>query len=45
MPNNTSDDYPQTIPVDPAIHVETFATHQTLTWKAGSRSQFTEAVR
>lgn len=45
MPDNTSDDYSRTIPVDPVIHIETFATHQTLTWKAGSRSQFVEAVR
>lgn len=45
MPADTSDDDPRTIPVDPAVHVETFATHQTLTWKAGSRSQFVEAVR
>jgi hypothetical protein len=45
MPDNTSNDYPRTIPVDPTIHVETFAAHQTLTWKAGSRSQFIEAIR
>lgn len=45
MPENTSNDYPRTIPVDPTIHVETFATHQTLTWKAGGRSQFIEAIR
>jgi len=45
MTDNASDDYPRTIPVDPAIRVEAFATHRTLTWKAGSRSQFIEAVR
>jgi len=45
MPTNTPDDHPRTIPVDPLIHVETSATHQTLTWKAGSRSQFVEEVR
>lgn len=45
MPDNASADHPRTIPADPAIHVETFAAHQTLTWKAGSRSQFVEAVR
>jgi hypothetical protein len=45
MPESTSADSPRTIPVDPVIHVETFATHQTLTWKAGTRSEFVEAVR
>jgi hypothetical protein len=45
MPEDTSADNPRTIPVDPVIHVETFATHLTLTWKARTRSQFVEAVR
>ena len=45
MPGNTPADDPRRIPVDPVIHVETFATHRTLTWKAGGRSQFVEAVR
>lgn len=45
MPGNTPADGPRRIPVDPVIHVETFATHQTLTWKAGTRAQFVKAVR
>jgi hypothetical protein len=45
MPGNTSADDLRRIPVDPVIHVETFATHRTLTWKAGTRAQFVEAVR
>jgi hypothetical protein len=35
----------RTLPVDPVIRVETFATHRTLTWKAGGLSRFIEAVR
>jgi hypothetical protein len=45
MPGNTPGDGLRRIPVDPVIHVETFATHRTLTWKAGGRSQFVEAAR
>lgn len=45
MPEPPFDSDPRRIPVDPVVHVETFATHLTLTWKAGTRSQFVEAVR
>lgn len=44
MPINASSDRPRTILVDLTVHVETFATHQTLMWKAGNRSQFVEAT-
>lgn len=36
---------PRTIPVEPPVHVETFTTHLTATWKAGGPSAFIEAVR
>lgn len=34
----------RTIPVDPPVHVETFATHCTVTWKANGIMSFVEAV-
>lgn len=40
------DDTPRReLPVSPTIHVESFATHYTLTWKAGPLSRFLAAVR
>ena len=33
------------LPVEPSVHVEPFATHYTLTWKAGPLSQFLSAIR
>lgn len=33
------------IPVDPLVHVETFATHASLTWRAGDLAWFLAAVR
>ena len=45
MPDTPFDSNPRRIRVDPVVHVETFATHLTLTWKAGTQSQFVEAVR
>jgi hypothetical protein len=35
----------QTIPVEPPVHVETFATHCTVTWKARPLPGFLTAVR
>lgn len=40
------DDAPRReLPVSPTVHVESFATHYTLTWKAGPLSRFLAAVR
>lgn len=36
---------PRTLPTDPTIHVEPFATHYTLTWKCKSLSQFINAAQ
>jgi len=33
------------LPVDPTVHVESFATHYTVTWKAGPLSRFVDAIR
>jgi hypothetical protein len=33
------------VPVDPPVHVETFATHASLTWRAAGLERFLEAVR
>lgn len=33
------------IPVNPAVHVETFTTHASLTWRAGGLARFLEAIR
>ena len=38
-------DHGKTIPVEPAVHVECFAQHYSLTWKADELSAFVEAVR
>jgi hypothetical protein len=35
----------RTIPVKPPVHVEAFATHCTMTWKAGPLAGFLTAVR
>lgn len=35
----------RTVPVDPPVHVETFATHCTLTWKANGLPPFVDTVR
>jgi len=45
MPDDVPDRHPQTVPVDPPVHIETFATHLTATWKAGDPSAFVDAVR
>lgn len=39
------DDTRRAVRVTPQVHVETFATHWTVTWKAGSLARFLEAVR
>jgi hypothetical protein len=44
MTNSKSNTRRRTVPVDPEVHVETFATHHTLTWKAGDLSQFVTAI-
>lgn len=35
----------RSVPVVPPVHVETFATHYTATWKADGLSRFVETVR
>jgi hypothetical protein len=35
----------ETVPVEPAVHVESFAQHCSLTWKADGLATFVEAVR
>lgn len=45
MTDGESNDHRRTVPVTPEVHLETFATHRTLTWKAGGLSQFVAAVR
>lgn len=35
----------RTVPVDPPVHVETFASHYTLTWKSNGFASFIEAVQ
>lgn len=45
MTDSNSNARRRTVPVDPEVHVETFATHHTLTWKACEASQFVTAVR
>jgi hypothetical protein len=40
-----SDGQRRKIPVDPPVHIETFATHYTLTWKADRLSRFKSAVQ
>lgn len=35
----------RTVPVEPPIHVETFAQHCSLTWKAAGLARFIETVR
>jgi len=41
-----NDDHPaRTLSVQPTVHVETFASHYTVTWKGGPLSQFVTAVR
>lgn len=44
MSNTEANSGEQTIPVEPAVHVETFATHCTLTWKAGPLARFITAL-
>ena len=44
MSGRKPDGSEQTIPVEPTVHVETFATHCTLTWKAGPLAGFLTAV-
>lgn len=44
MTNSKSNTRRRTVPVDPEVHVETFATHHTLTWKASDLSQFVTAI-
>lgn len=34
----------RTVPVSPPVHVETFATHATVTWKAGSLARFLDGL-
>jgi hypothetical protein len=34
----------QTLPVEPPVHVETFATHWTCIWKAGPLAQFLHSI-
>lgn len=41
----TDDDPNRTLPVEPTVHVESFATHDTVTWKAGPLSRFVDAIR
>ena len=36
---------PRTLSTEPPVHVESFATHYTLTWTAGSLAQFLDALR
>lgn len=45
MTGPQSDAPPRKLPVDPPVHLETFATHVTATWAAGGPSAFIEAVR
>lgn len=45
MDESTEPEQPRTVPVDPRIHVETFATHCTVTWKANGLVPFIETVR
>ena len=45
MDDGASDEHPRTIPVNPTVHVESFANHYSLTWKARGLSQFVDAVR
>jgi hypothetical protein len=45
MDDGASGGQPRTIPVDPTVHVETFANHYTLTWKARELSLFVDAVQ
>lgn len=45
MDDASEETYGRTIPVDPPVHVETFATHCTLTWKADELSAFLAGVR
>ena len=35
----------RTLPVDPVVYVETFASHDTLTWTAGPLSRVVDVVR
>jgi len=35
---------PRTLSTEPPVHVESFATHYTLTWTAGSLAQFLDAL-
>jgi len=44
MTNSKSNTRRRTVPVDPEVHVKTFATHHTLTWKASDLSQFATAI-
>lgn len=39
------DSQQRTVSVEPRVHVETFATHCTVTWKANGLEQFVPAVR
>ena len=41
-PAHPTDD--RTVPVAPTVHIETFATHATATWKAGTLDQFLRTV-
>lgn len=41
----SDDDPARALPTRPPVHVETFATHYTLTWKAGSLARYVDAVR
>jgi hypothetical protein len=45
MDDGASDESPGPIPVDPTVHVESFGSQCTLTWKAHGLSQFVDAVR
>lgn len=45
MDDATQSGQQRTVPVNPSIHVETFATHCTVRWKASGLVPFTEAAR
>lgn len=44
MPGRKHNGSEQTVPVEPTVHVETFATHCTLTWRAGPLAGLLTAV-
>lgn len=45
MTEDQPETHPRTVPVDPPVYIETFATHLTATWTAGGLPAFVEAVR